>query len=102
MRNTFLRFDEDGSGETETLELGEVFRHLGYSVNIDDLHVFVKQVDVNGSGELDFREFLCLMRMHREKELVKIRDTFDAHKNAITSLLAYKDVVKALDALDYK
>merc|ERR1712217_677287 len=79
MRAVFTRFDNDGSGEISALELSDLFRHLGYSANLDDIHIFVRQVDENNSNQLDFREFLRLMRLHREQELANVREEFDSH-----------------------
>lgn len=72
----FTRFDVDKSGEISALELADLFRELGYSATMDEIHVYVIQVDVNGSKQLDFREFVRLMRMHREQELRKISGVF--------------------------
>jgi len=80
MRKVFNRFDEDDSGEVDSLELAELFRHLGHKVVLDEIHVFVSEVDANNSGQLDFREFLKLMRLYRENELKRYANVFNAHK----------------------
>jgi len=81
MRKVFNRFDEDDSGEVDSLELAELFRHLGYKVVLDEIHVFVTEVDANNSGQLDFREFLKLMRLYRENELKRYAAVFNARKD---------------------
>mmetsp|Transcript_86552 Transcript_86552/g.224807 ORF Transcript_86552/g.224807 Transcript_86552/m.224807 type:complete len:1025 (+) Transcript_86552:3-3077(+) len=100
MRRVFERFDEDNSGEVNALELSDVFRHLGYKASLDDLHVFVKQVDANNSGQLDFREFLRLMRLHREDELARYTAVWDARQDS--GRLPQSEVLHALAELGLK
>jgi len=105
MKTVFDRFDDDGSGEVNALELSELFRHLGYSADMDQIHVFVTQVDANDSGELDFREFLRLMRLHRETEMCKYQEAFDALKDSATlapeaARMPSKKVFSALKQLE--
>jgi len=76
MQHLFERFDVDESGEVNALELIELFRHLGHRVTLDEVHVFLRQVDENESNCLDFREYLRLMRLHREDELSHISAVF--------------------------
>jgi len=57
-----------------------MFRHLGYTLTMDEVHLFVGQVDANGSGDLDFREFIKLMRIHRTADVNKIKHAFDNYK----------------------
>lgn len=100
MRQVFERFDEDKSQEVSALELSELFRHLGYDVDMDAIHIFVTQVDANGSEELDFREFLRLMRLHREAELKKYRDTFQIYCDRDEERMPRRRLVRALEELD--
>mmetsp|Transcript_57813 Transcript_57813/g.163142 ORF Transcript_57813/g.163142 Transcript_57813/m.163142 type:complete len:1165 (+) Transcript_57813:75-3569(+) len=102
MRSVFSRFDDDGSGEISALELSDLFRHLGYTATLDDIHIFVRQVDENGSNQLDFREFLRLMRLHREQELAHIREEFDTHADRATGLMNQRYVVFGLTSLGHE
>merc|ERR1712032_1334668 len=79
MRRVFDSFDQDKSGEINALELVELFRHLGYRVSLDDVHGFLREVDENESNCLDFREYLRLMRLHREVELRNMLQIFQHH-----------------------
>jgi len=54
----------------------ELFRHLGYRLSLDDVHVFLRKVDENESNCLDFCEYLRLMRLHREDELKRMSQIF--------------------------
>eukprot|EP00929_Paragymnodinium_shiwhaense_P013557 TRINITY_DN121407_c0_g1_i1.p1 TRINITY_DN121407_c0_g1~~TRINITY_DN121407_c0_g1_i1.p1 ORF type:complete len:813 (-),score=240.83 TRINITY_DN121407_c0_g1_i1:234-2672(-) len=76
LKELFERFDEDGSGEVETMELDEMMRHLGYKIDISETNRLLQSVDFNDSGSLDFREYLRFLRLFREEELQKWREIF--------------------------
>ena len=61
-------FDKDNSGTISKDELGNVLKSLGH--NPSDLEVIdlIQKVDVDGSGTIEFPEFLTLMR-NRNQEL---------------------------------
>jgi len=103
MRQVFERFDADGSGVISALELSDLLRHLGYSATLDDIHSFVAAVDANGSGDLDFRELLRLMRLYREAELEKMRGVFDSFRDPDpAALLPLAELIPALGALGHE
>lgn len=57
----FAEFDDDGSGSISTVELAEVFKKMGSSPTQEELEQLVKVVDADGSGLIEFDEFLTLM-----------------------------------------
>lgn len=57
----FLLFDKDGDGSITTTELGTVMRSLGQDPTESDLRQMISEVDADGSGTIDFAEFLTLM-----------------------------------------
>ena len=59
----FNIFDSDGGGEISTRELLKVFKMLGFTPTKDELDEIVEVVDQDGSGEIDFDEFLIMMVM---------------------------------------
>ena len=61
IRHTFLLFDRDGSGTISTVELGQVMKSLGQDVDEHELKEMIAEVDADGSGEIDFSEFLIMM-----------------------------------------
>lgn len=99
MRRLFERFDGDDSGEISAMELKELFRHMGYRVTMDQVHLFVAQVDENNSNCLDFREYLRLMQLHREAELRSILNVFNTMKDTSNGLLAVTSIDKAFKGL---
>ena len=80
LRKGFNEYDQDGSGSISTLELSDIFRDFGYRVAVETLHHYIDRVDEDGSNQLDFREFLRLMRWHRESELDKYKGVFNRYK----------------------
>jgi len=61
-------FDHDGGGDINTNELGRVMKLLGQSPSKDELDQIVEAVDVDGSGSIDFDEFLIMMVMQLKEE----------------------------------
>ena len=64
----FNIFDSDGGGEISTRELLKVFKMLGFTPTKDELDEIVEVVDQDGSGEIDFDEFLIMMVMQIKEE----------------------------------
>ncbi|CAK8672655.1 unnamed protein product [Clavelina lepadiformis] len=67
-KQAFDIFDEDGGGDISTNELGRVMKMLGQNPNREELAKIVEEVDVDGSGTIDFDEFLIMMVMQIAEE----------------------------------
>lgn len=64
LKTAFAMFDTDGSGKIDSNELkallaGDEFTDM-YSQ--DELDAAINEVDDNGDGEIDFDEFMLMMR----------------------------------------
>eukprot|EP00931_Biecheleriopsis_adriatica_P060303 TRINITY_DN36202_c0_g1_i1.p1 TRINITY_DN36202_c0_g1~~TRINITY_DN36202_c0_g1_i1.p1 ORF type:complete len:993 (-),score=227.74 TRINITY_DN36202_c0_g1_i1:28-2868(-) len=68
----FERFDRDGSGEIDVKELAALLNWLGFASDTTKLKAVVSEVDVDGSGEINQREYLMCMRKLRETELKRV------------------------------
>jgi Ca2+-binding EF-hand superfamily protein len=64
MRNAFMMFDQDGSGKIDAKEIRQLLDGEEYKDHIsgEQLDKIISEVDVNGDGEIDFEEFLQMMR----------------------------------------
>mmetsp|Transcript_62619 Transcript_62619/g.115082 ORF Transcript_62619/g.115082 Transcript_62619/m.115082 type:complete len:992 (-) Transcript_62619:47-3022(-) len=101
-KKTFERFDDDGSGEIDCLELSDMMRYMGYLTKLDDVHRLIATVDFNLSGTLDFREFIRLMRLHREHDMQTVKTVFDKMKDEKENAMPGFAIMPALAELGYK
>ncbi|XP_023235063.1 calmodulin, flagellar-like [Centruroides sculpturatus] len=81
-REAFSLFDKDGDGHITTEELGTVMRSLGQTPTQAELHDMIKEVDTDGSGSIEFAEFLTLMAKRTkeaddENEIIEAFRVFD-------------------------
>ncbi|XP_077196491.1 neo-calmodulin-like [Paroedura picta] len=77
-KEAFSLFDKDGDGAITTRELGTVMRSLGHNPTEAELQGMISEIDANGSGTIDFPEFLSLMakRTRESDGEEEIRDAF--------------------------
>merc|ERR1711924_505913 len=83
---SFSLFDKDGDGTITTKELGTVMRSLGQNPTEAELQDMINEVDVDGSGPIDFPEFLNLMARKMkdtdsEEEIKEAFKVFDKDGN---------------------
>jgi Ca2+-binding EF-hand superfamily protein len=67
-RREFDQMDEDGSGQLNIVELRTLISSLGVTPFRDTLAEAMQVVDFDGSGQLDFDEFVHLMAVYRVAE----------------------------------
>ena len=58
MRRFFTELDTDKSGMIGSDEIEETLISLGLAKTKEDVEATVKELDIDGNGELDFDEFL--------------------------------------------
>eukprot|EP00747_Dinoflagellata_sp_TGD_P215639 gnl/TRDRNA2_/TRDRNA2_88306_c0_seq1.p1 gnl/TRDRNA2_/TRDRNA2_88306_c0~~gnl/TRDRNA2_/TRDRNA2_88306_c0_seq1.p1 ORF type:complete len:758 (+),score=209.50 gnl/TRDRNA2_/TRDRNA2_88306_c0_seq1:3-2276(+) len=75
LKKAFQQYSKKQSGETVdmqagigSLDLGRALRWLGFARTLQQQQVFVQQVDLDGSGLLEFNEFTKLMRQLHSAE----------------------------------
>ena len=96
-RSIFDLFDKDGNGQITSKELGTVMRSLGQNPSEEELKQMIREVDLNGNGTIDFKEFMCLMvkKMNDndlDEELQYAFKVFDRDKNGYISFDEIKQV----------
>ena len=85
-KDVFSLFDKDGDGTVSTKELGVVMWALGQNPTDAEIAEMIKEVDVDGNGEVDFDEFCGLMIKKQnenepEEELVEVFKIFDKNND---------------------
>ncbi|XP_045618669.1 troponin C, isotype gamma isoform X2 [Procambarus clarkii] len=75
LKRAFDSFDSEKRGAISTEIVGTILRMMGQTVNRQILNQVIEEVDVDGSGELEFNEFVLLaikfMNEEDEEELKK-------------------------------
>merc|ERR1719161_1685375 len=109
-QETFNQYDKDGGGELTLKELFPLLAELGKEpktvIQRDKLTELLAEIDEDGSGEIDFSEFLQLMRrfldesdaaqLLKEKEIVK-RTRFEPEEVAQWRDIFIKDEDGCMD-----
>ena len=97
----FEIFDKDKDGYITIKELGEIMKNLGQTPTEAELQDMINEVDIDGNGNIDFKEFLGLMaRKMRdtdtEEELIEAFKVFDRDGNGLISAQELKHVMISL------
>merc|ERR1711872_1016998 len=85
-QDAFHRFDLTGSGVISSKQIGKVLRFIGQNPTEAELQDMVNEVDKDGTGSIDFPEFLTMMGMkineeNAEEELREAFRVFDGDGN---------------------
>ncbi|XP_006338890.1 caltractin-like [Solanum tuberosum] len=61
IREAFELFDTDNSGTIDAKELNVAMRALGFEATEEEINRMIAEVDKDGSGAIDFDEFVHMM-----------------------------------------
>lgn len=98
----FFLFDKNGDGTVTCEELGVVLRTMGLNPTEEEVNDMINEVDGDGSGAIDFEEFVELMskKVAREdseqddlKEAFKV---FDRNGDGTVSRAEFRHVMTSL------
>ena len=99
LREIFSLVDKDGGGTISKMELGELLMTLGIRATNDDLDLMIREVDIDGSGEIDFGEFIQVMqrRVNVPYTAADVRAAFKVFDNgAPPGYIKVQDLLTAL------
>merc|ERR1711972_903802 len=86
MKEAFDLFDNDGSGAISVNELTAAMKSLGFDVKHAVVYNMVADLDADGSGEIEFGEFLDVMTAklsdkNTKEEIDRVFKLFDKDRN---------------------
>eukprot|EP01066_Platyproteum_vivax_P011453 Platyproteum_vivax@DN5203_c0_g1_i1.p1 len=86
IKEAFDLFDTDGSGSIDSTELTTAFKALGFEPDVNEIEKMIKEVDKDGGGSVEFREFLQMMEKKMaerdpEADLMKAFHLYDPDSN---------------------
>merc|ERR1712080_196871 len=61
LKEAFRIYDKEGNGFISTQTLKEILKELDNKLTEDDLENIIEEVDEDGSGTLDFDEFMAML-----------------------------------------
>ena len=101
IKEAFELFDTDGSGTIDAKELNVAMRALGFEMTEEQIDHMIADVDKDGSGAIDFDEFVYMMtakigERDTKEELMKAFHIIDLDKNGKISVADIKRIAKEL------
>ena len=90
LNEAFKIFDKDKDGYITTKELGDIMKALGQNPSEAELQNLINEVDLEGNGTIDFKEFAGLMARkmkepENEEEIIEAFKVFDKDGNGLIS-----------------
>ncbi|CAH1788765.1 unnamed protein product [Owenia fusiformis] len=85
-REVFNMFDLDGSGSISSGELKVALEEMGFVPSDEEVQVLLRQIDADGSGQVEWEEFLAMFqakpkKQHTEASLRKAFRKLDKDKS---------------------
>ncbi|XP_066398045.1 probable calcium-binding protein CML13 [Miscanthus floridulus] len=62
LSKAFRIIDQDGNGKISNIDIQRIAKELGVNLTLDEIQDMVQEADRNGDGEIDFEEFIRMMR----------------------------------------
>jgi centrin-1 len=101
IKEAFDLFDTDGSGTIDPRELKAAMQSLGFEAKNATIYQMVSDLDKDGSGAIDFDEFLDMMTARMsdkdtKDDISKVFRLFDDDKTGYISIKNLRRVAKEL------
>jgi len=100
-RDAFKTFDRDEDGYLSLQELSELLISLGVPVTKDELIEMTNEIDIEGNGTIDFKEFILLMARKmrdydNEDEYIEAFRIFDKNNDDLISKEEMKEAMSII------
>ena len=97
-RDAFKTFDTDEDGYLSLKELGDLLISLGVPVTKEELTEMTNEIDIEGNGTIDFKEFILLMARKmrdydNEDEYIEAFRIFDKNNDDLISKEEFKEAM---------
>merc|ERR1711937_597390 len=101
IREAFGLFDGDASGAIDVRELKAAMRALGFEVKNEELKKMVADVDSDGSGQIEFGEFLEMMtgKMGEKDSRQDIEKVFKLFDDDNTNKISFRNLARVAEEL---
>lgn len=101
LEQVFKKFDVNGDGKISASELGSIMGSLGHPATDDELRIMIQEVDSDGDGFINLKEFVELNTkdIDYDEVLENLKDAFevfDIDKNGAISAEELQDVLQSL------
>ncbi|XP_023228541.1 troponin C-like [Centruroides vittatus] len=105
LKKAFDMFDRDKKGYIHCDMVGTILRSMGQTFNERELRELISEVDADGSGEIEFDEFLVLTARFlleedtaaMEQELREAFRLYDKEGNGYINVSDLRQILRALD-----
>uniref|UniRef100_A0AAG5D5R4 EF-hand domain-containing protein n=1 Tax=Anopheles atroparvus TaxID=41427 RepID=A0AAG5D5R4_ANOAO len=105
LRNAFNAFDQEKKGCIGTQMVGTILSMLGHQLDDKMLKEIIDEVDADGSGELEFEEFVTLAARFMveedaeamQQELKEAFRLYDKEGNGYITTQVLREILKELD-----
>jgi calmodulin len=102
-KKAFDSFDKDGSGLLGVQEIYKAFISFGMEITKEEVEEKIAVVDSDGSGEIDFPEFMGMINglqgedeKSEEDEVLRAFQTFDKNGNKFLDCREFKYILTSL------
>merc|ERR1712166_1547709 len=101
IREAFGLFDADASGSIDVRELKAAMRALGFEIKNEELKKMVADVDTDGSGMIEFGEFLEMMtgKMGEKDSREDIEKVFKLFDDDNTNKISFRNLARVAEEL---
>lgn len=93
-RAAFALFDADSSGTIDKGELRALAAQLGATMNTDDMAAVMREIDVDGSGEIDVEEFTAWWTKDAKARALGVPNNNNAGMGGVSLLAGLRKKVK--------